>query len=101
MQQTFYPLTSPWQIARLRGNVNLAHRPRNRPIVCTLHNTEAVGKTRGRGHMRGSDETTRDVNWRRTSIKASILLLLLIGKIFGITQAIILLALYSIVVIPL
>jgi hypothetical protein len=51
--------------------------------------------------MWGSDETTRDVNWRRTSIKASILLLLLIGTVLGITQAIILLALYSIVVIPL
>ncbi len=51
--------------------------------------------------MRGSDETTRDVNWRRTGIKASILILLLIGTVFGITQAIILLALYSIVVSPL
>lgn len=51
--------------------------------------------------MRGSDETTHDVNWRRTGIKASILILLLIGTVFGITQAIILLALYSIVVIPL
>jgi hypothetical protein len=78
-----------------------AHRPRNRSAIRTLHNTEAVGETRGRGHMQGSDETTRYVNWRRTGIKASILLLLLIGTVFGITQAIILLALYSIVVIPL
>jgi hypothetical protein len=48
-----------------------------------------------------SSELTRDTNWRRTGIKASILIVLLIGTLFGITQAIILLALYSIVVIPL
>jgi hypothetical protein len=47
-----------------------------------------------------SSEPTRGTNWRRTGIKASILVILLIGTIFGITQAIILLALYSIVVIP-
>jgi|GEM_PF-4438917 len=47
------------------------------------------------------DEPTRGTNWRRTSIKASILLVLLVGTVFGITQAIILLALYSIIVIPL
>ncbi len=40
-------------------------------------------------------------NWGRTGIKASILLVLLIGTVFGITQAIILLALYAIIVIPL
>lgn len=52
--------------------------------------------------MRDSfNESTRETNWRRTSIKASILIVLLIGTIFGITQAIILLALYAIVVIPL
>jgi hypothetical protein len=51
--------------------------------------------------MGGNDDTARDVNWRRTGIKASILLVLLIGTVFGITQAIILLALYSIIVIPL
>lgn len=47
------------------------------------------------------DEPTRGTDWRRTGIKASILLVLLIGTVFGITQAIILLALYSIIVIPL
>lgn len=47
------------------------------------------------------DEPTRATNWRRTGLKASILLILLIGAVFGITQAIILLALYSIIVIPL
>lgn len=47
------------------------------------------------------EEPIRDTNWRRTGIKASILLVLLIGTVFGITQAIILLALYAIVVIPL
>jgi hypothetical protein len=46
-------------------------------------------------------EQTRDINWRRTCFKASIFVILLIGTVFGITQAIILLALYSIVVIPL
>jgi hypothetical protein len=51
--------------------------------------------------MQRSDETPHGINWGRTSIKAGILLLLLIGTVFGITQAIILLALYSIVVIPL
>ncbi len=51
--------------------------------------------------QRRDNEPTRDINWRRTGIKVSILLLLLIGTVFGITQAIILLALYSIVVIPL
>lgn len=52
--------------------------------------------------MRGNfDTSTRDTNWRRTVLKASILVILLIGTIFGITQAIILLALYSIIVIPL
>ncbi|MGI8857335.1 MAG: hypothetical protein ACR2JW_16450 [Thermomicrobiales bacterium] len=51
--------------------------------------------------QRSDNEPTRDINWRRTGIKASILLLLLIGTVFGITQAIILLALYSIIVIPL
>jgi hypothetical protein len=51
--------------------------------------------------MRGSEETAGEIDWRRTAIKASILILLLIGTVFGITQAIILLALYSIVVIPL
>lgn len=40
-------------------------------------------------------------NWRRTALKASILLVLLIGTVSGITQAIILLALYSIIVISL
>ncbi len=56
----------------------------------------------GRGVMRDNfDEPTRGTNWRRTSIKASILLVLLVGTVFGITQAIILLALYSIIVIPL
>lgn len=48
-----------------------------------------------------SNEPIRATNWRRTGIKASILIVLLIGTLFGITQAIILLALYSIVVIPL
>jgi hypothetical protein len=48
-----------------------------------------------------SSEPTRGVNWRRTGIKTSILIVLLIGTLSGITQAIILLALYSIVVIPL
>ncbi len=43
----------------------------------------------------------RSINWRRTGIKAGILLVLLIGTVFGITQAIILLAIYAIVVIPL
>ncbi len=47
------------------------------------------------------NEPARATNWRRTGIKASILLVLLIGTVFGITQAIILLALYSIIVIPL
>lgn len=47
------------------------------------------------------NEPTRDTNWRRTGLKVSILLVLLIGTVFGITQAIILLALYSIIVIPL
>jgi hypothetical protein len=51
--------------------------------------------------MQGSDETAHGINWRRTGLKASILLLLLIGTVFGITQAIILLAIYAIVVIPL
>ena len=52
--------------------------------------------------MRGkSDEAARDVNWRRTGIKAIIMIVLLIGTVFGITQAIILLALYSLFVIPL
>ncbi len=52
--------------------------------------------------MQGSDnEPKHDINWRRTGVKASILLVLLIGTVFGITQAIILLALYAIVVIPL
>ncbi len=52
--------------------------------------------------MRGSvNEPGHDINWRRTGVKASILLVLLIGTVFGITQAIILLALYSIIVIPL
>lgn len=56
----------------------------------------------GRGEMRGNFDTpTRDTNWRRTVLKASILVILLIGTIFGVTQAIILLALYSIIVIPL
>lgn len=49
----------------------------------------------------GNDERERDINWRRTGLKASILIVLLIGTLFGITQAIILLALYSIIVIPL
>ncbi len=47
------------------------------------------------------ERATRSINWRRTGIKASILLVLLIGTVFGITQAIILLAIYAIVVIPL
>lgn len=47
------------------------------------------------------DEPAREMNWRRTVIKASILVVLLIGTVFGITQAIILLALYSIIIIPL
>ncbi len=49
------------------------------------------------------DEPTRarEKNWQRTALKASILLVLLIGTVFGITQAIILLALYAIIVIPL
>ncbi len=47
------------------------------------------------------NEPTRNVNWRRTGLKASILVVLLIGTLFGITQAIILLALYAIIVIPL
>jgi hypothetical protein len=56
----------------------------------------------GRGVMQdNSNEPIRATNWRRTGIKASILIVLLIGTLFGITQAIILLALYSIVVIPL
>lgn len=44
---------------------------------------------------------TRDVNWKRTGIKASILLMLIVGTFFDITQAIILLALYSLIVMPL
>lgn len=52
--------------------------------------------------MRGRNgEPAREVDWRRTGIKASIFILLLIGTVFGITQAIILLALYAIIVIPL
>ena len=47
------------------------------------------------------ERATRVVNWRRTALKSSVLLLLLIGTVFGITQAIILLALYAIIVIPL
>lgn len=47
------------------------------------------------------NEPMHGTNWRRTGLKASILLVLLIGTVFGITQAIILLALYSIIVIPL
>lgn len=47
------------------------------------------------------NDPTRDTNWRRTGLKASIFVLLLVGTVFGITQAIILLALYSIIVIPL
>jgi len=49
------------------------------------------------------DEPTRksEKNGRRTGLKASILLILLIGTVFGITQAIILLAIYSIIVVPL
>jgi hypothetical protein len=51
--------------------------------------------------MRRTDERpTRARNWRRNSIKGAILLVLLIGTVFGITQAIILLALYSLIVIP-
>jgi hypothetical protein len=38
--------------------------------------------------------------WRRNGIKVAILLALLIGTVFGITQAIILLALYTLIVIP-
>ena len=47
---------------------------RNRLIVCTLHKTEWVGVIWGRGVM-GDDfnEPTRDINWRRTGLKASIL----------------------------
>ncbi len=44
---------------------------------------------------------TRDGNWKRTGIKASILVVLIVGVFFGITQAIILLTLYAIIVIPL
>jgi len=52
--------------------------------------------------MRDRDnEPSHATNWGRTGIKASILLVLLIGTVFGITQAIILLALYAIIVIPL
>ncbi len=52
--------------------------------------------------MRGwHNEPSHTTNWRRTGIKTSILLVLLIGTVFGITQAIILLALYAIIVIPL
>lgn len=50
---------------------------------------------------RSNDGRGRDINWRRRGIKASILLVLLIGTLLGITQAIILLALYAIIVIPL
>ena len=46
------------------------------------------------------DRPTRAGTWRRNGIKATILLILLIGTVFGITQAIILLALYSLIVIP-
>jgi len=38
--------------------------------------------------------------WRRNGIKGAILLVLLTGTVFGITQAIILLALYALIVIP-
>jgi hypothetical protein len=47
------------------------------------------------------DAPTRDRNWRRTGLKVSIMVVLLLGTVFGITQAIILLALYAIIVIPL
>jgi hypothetical protein len=51
--------------------------------------------------MRRTDERlTRAATWRRNGIKGAILLVLLIGTVFGITQAIILLALYSLIVIP-
>jgi hypothetical protein len=53
------------------------------------------------GTMRRTDERlTRAATWRRNGIKGAILLVLLIGTVFGITQAIILLALYSLIVIP-
>jgi len=47
------------------------------------------------------NDLPRDTNWRRTGIKASILLVLLIGTLFSITQAVIPLTLYAIIVIPL
>lgn len=81
------------------------HTPRatrNRFVERPLHSTEWVGDGWGRGIMRDRDnEPSHATNWGRTGIKASILLVLLIGTVFGITQAIILLALYAIIVIPL
>ena len=53
------------------------------------------------GDMQRYDERPmRRVKWRRNGIKGAILLVLLIGTVFGITQAIILLALYALIVIP-
>ncbi len=51
--------------------------------------------------QRSDNPSGHDINWKRTGVKATILLVLLIGTVFGITQAIILLALYAIIVIPL
>jgi hypothetical protein len=47
------------------------------------------------------DGSARRSSWRRNGIKASIFLVLLVGTVLGITQAIILLALYAIIIIPL
>jgi hypothetical protein len=53
------------------------------------------------GDMQEANERpTRRGNWRRNGVKGVILLLLLTGTAFGITQAIILLALYSLIIIP-
>lgn len=61
---------------------------RNRSAARTLHETVWGGDMWGRGVMRDdfneSNEPTRGTNWRRTALKASILLVL-----------------YSIIVIPL
>jgi hypothetical protein len=50
--------------------------------------------------QRYDERPMRWVKWQRNGIKGAILLVLLIGTVFGITQAIILLALYALIVIP-
>jgi hypothetical protein len=50
---------------------------------------------------RYGERSTRAGNWQRNSLKGAVLIVLLIGTVFGITQAIILLALFSLIVIPL